>query len=186
MSFTFCPRFTACLAAVLLSIAVADSAALPRSQADAENNAGTNCAWDCKVVDSTFGLELKALISEFRLISLQLNCDQQVDEKCVKQKDLQNSSIKLAALWTWLTGDNPSQGGQNMSEHSFIKSNYWFRKLVERQIEVRVSCSLKPAVDLNGTETSLNDVIAMMLIEEVEQFCRIFNLRDGPLLQTLS
>ena len=170
MSFAFSPHFTACLAALLLSIAVADWDALPGSQANAVSNAGTNCAWDCKVVDSTFGLEMKAHISQFRLISLQLNCDQQVDEKCVNQTDLQNSSIKLAALWTWLTGDNPRQGGQNMSEHSFIKSNYWFRKLVEGQIEVRVSCSLKPSVDFNGTEASLNDVIAMMLIEEVTTF----------------
>ena len=35
---------------------------------------------------------------------------------------------------------------------------------------MRVSCSLKPAIDLNGTEASLNDVIAMMLIEEVATF----------------
>ena len=125
MSFTLSPRFTACLAAVVLSIVVVDSDALPRSQENAESNAGTNCSWDCKVVDSTFGLEMKALISEFRLISLQLNCDQQVDEKCVNQTYLQNSSIKRAALWTWLTGENPSHGGQNMSQHSFIKSNYW-------------------------------------------------------------
>lgn len=170
MSFTFSPHFTAFLAAVLLSIAVGDSDALPGSQANAASNAGTNCAWDCKVVDSTFGLEMKVLFSEFRLISLQLKHDQQVDEKCVNQTDLKNSSIKLAALWTWLTGDNPSHGGQNMSQHSLIKSNYRFRKLVEGQIEVRVSCSLKPAVDLNGTEASLNDVIATMLIEEAAKF----------------
>lgn len=170
MSFTFSPHFTAFLAAVLLFIAVGDSDALPGSQANAASNAGTNCAWDCKVVDSTFGLEMKVLFSEFRLISLQLKHDQQVDEKCVNQTDRKNSSIKLADLWTWLTGDNPSQGGQNMSQHSLIKSNYRFQKLVEGQIEVRVSCSLKPAVDLNGTEASLNDVIAMMLIEEVATF----------------
>ena len=170
MTFAFCPCFTTCLAAVLLSIAVADSDALPRSQASAMNNAGTNCAWDCKVVDSTFGLEMKALISEFRLISLQLKYDQQVDENCLNQTDIQNSSIKLADLWTCLTGDNLSHGGQNMSQHSFIKSNYWFRKLPEGQIEVRVSCFLKRAVDLNNTEASLNDVIAMVLIEEVAKF----------------
>ena len=165
----FFPRFTACLVAVLLSIAVVDSDALPRSQANAESNDGTNCTWDCKVVDSTFGLQMKTLISEFRLISLQLKHDQQVDEKCVNQTDLQNLSIKLADLWTWLTGDNPSHGGQNISQHSFIR-NYWFRKLLEGQMEVRVLCSLKPAVDLNDAKPSLNDVIAMVLIEEVAKF----------------
>ena len=112
MTFAFSPRFTACLAAVLLSIAVADSDALPRSQANVVNNAGTNCAWDCKVADSKFGLEMKALISEFRLISLQLKHDQQVDEKCVNQTDILNSSTKLADLWTWLTGHTLSHDGK--------------------------------------------------------------------------
>ena len=35
---------------------------------------------------------------------------------------------------------------------------------------MRVSCFLKLAVDLNDTGTSLNDVIAMVLIEEVAKF----------------
>ena len=108
-------------------------------QANAVSNAGTNCSWDCKVVDSTFRLEMKALISEFRLISLQLKHDQQVNEKCVNQTDLQNSS--LAELWIWLTGNIPSHGGQNMSQQSFDKSNNWFRKSLEGQIEIgRASC----------------------------------------------
>ena len=171
MSFAFPPRFTACLAAVVLSIAVADSDALPGSQANVASNAGTNCAWDCKVVDSTFGLEMKVLISEFRLISLQLKHDQQVNEKCVNQTDLHNSS--LAELWIWLTGDIPSHGGQNMSQHSVNKSNYWFRKLQEGQIEVAVSCSLKPATDSTDTKAYLNDVIAMVLLEEVAKFVKL-------------
>ena len=171
MSFTLSPCFTACLAAVVLSIAVVDSDALPRSQANAESNAGTKCSWDCKVVDSTFGLEMKALISEFRLISLQLKHNQQVNEKCVNQTDLQNFS--LAELWIWLTGDIPSHGGQNMSQHSFNKSNYWFRKLQEGQIEVGVSCSLKPATDSTDTKPSLNDVIATVLLEEVGKFAEL-------------
>ena len=189
MTFAFSPCFTACLAAVLLSIAVADSNALPRSQANAVNNAGTNCTWDCKVVDSTFGLQMKELISEFRLISLQLKYDQQVDEKCVNQTDKQNSSIKLADVWTCLTGDNPSYGSQNMTQHSFNKSNYWFRKLQEGQIKVGVSCSFKPATDSNDTKASLNDVISMVLMKEVAKFaelshsktafCYKFSARNG-------
>ena len=167
MSFTFPPRFTSCLAAVVLSIAVADSDALPGSQANAASNAETNCAWDCKVVDSTFGLEMKVLISEFRLISLQLKHDQQVNEKCLNQTDLHNSS--LAELWIWLTGDIPSHGGRNMSQQSFNKSNNWFRKSLEGQTEASVSCSVKPATDSNGTKPSLNDVIAMVLMEEVKK-----------------
>ena len=173
MTFAFSPCFTICLAAVLLSIAVADSDTLPRSQADAVNNAGTNCAWDCKVVDSTFGLQMKALISEFRLISLQLRYEQQVDEKCVNQTDIQNSPVKLADLWTCLTGNNLSHDGQNMSQHSFIKSNYWFRKLQEGQIEVGVSCSLKPATESSDTKASLNDVISMVLMKEVAKFAEL-------------
>ena len=114
---------------------------------------------------------MKALISEFRLISLQLKHGQQVNEKCVNQTDLQNSS--LAELWIWLTGDIPSHGGQNMSQHSFNKSNYWFRKLQEGQIEVAVSCSLKPATGSTDTKASLNDVIATALLEEVGKFAEL-------------
>ena len=173
MTFAFFPCFTTCLAAVLLSIAVTDSDALPQSQANAMNNAGANCAWDCKVVDSTFGLQMKELISEFRLISLQLKYDQQVDEKCVNQTDIQNSSIKLADLWACLTGHNPSYGGQNMTQHSFNKSNDRFQKLQEGQIEVGVSCSFKPATDSNDTKASLNDVILMVLMKEIAKFAEL-------------
>ena len=52
MAFAVFVHLIACLAVVLLPIAV-----------DAESNAGTNCAWDCNIIDPKFGLEMKVLIS---------------------------------------------------------------------------------------------------------------------------
>ena len=170
MVFAVFVRLIACLAAVFLSIGATDSPAdaSTRSHANAASIAETICAWDCNVINknSKFGSEMKALISKFRLITVQLKCDQQEDEKCLNHR--RNSS--QAELWIWLTRDILSQGGQNMSQQSFNNSNNWFRKSLEEQIEVGVSCSLKPATDSNDTNPSLNDVIAMVLMEEVEKF----------------
>ena len=173
----------ACSTAVFFSIGTSDSDALSRSQANAANNSGTRCAWDCNVVSSTFGLEMKALISKFRLITLQLKYDQQEAKQCLNQTSLQRNS-SIAELWIWLTGDKPSHDGQNRSLHFFNKSNNWFQKLLEGQIELGVSCSLKPATDSNDTKPSVNDVIAMMLIEEVEKFAE-FSISETALCYKL-
>ena len=56
-----------------------------------------------------------------------------------------------------------------MSQQSFKKSNNWFRKSLEGQIEASLSCSLKPETNSEYTKPSLNDVIAMVLMEEVNK-----------------
>ena len=88
--------------------------------------------------------------------------------------DVLKRNSSLAGFWIWQTCNIPSHGGQNMSQHYFNKSNNWFRKSLEGQIEVGVSCSLKPATDSNDTNPSLNDVIAMVLLEEVANFTKFF------------
>ena len=167
MAFAVFASLIACSAAVFLSIGAIDSDALSRSQANAAINAETRCAWDCNVINSKFVLEMKALIAKFRLIVVQLKYDQHEDEKCLKQTDLPNSWP--AELWTWLTGDIPSHEEQKMSQQSFKKSNNWFRKSLEGQIEASLSGSLKPETNSEYTKPSLNDVIAMVLMEEVNK-----------------
>lgn len=134
MAFAVFASLITCSAAVFLSIGAIDSDALSRSQENAAINAETRCAWDCSVINSRFALEMKALITKFRLIAVELKYDQHEDEKCLKQTGLPNSS--LAELWTWLTGDIPSHDEQKASQQSFKKSNNWFRKSLEGQIEV--------------------------------------------------
>ena len=129
MAFAVFASLIAYSAAVFFSIGTSDSDALSRSQANAANNSGTRCAWDCNVVSSTFGLEMKALISKFRLITLQLKYDQQEAKQCLNQTSLQRNA-SIAELWIWLTGDKPSHDGQNRSLHFFNKSkNCWRGKL---------------------------------------------------------
>ena len=173
MAFAVFVHLIACLAVVLLPIAVDDSDASSPSQANAESNAGTNCAWDCNIIDPKFGLEMKVLISEFKIVTVQLKYEQQEEKQCSHLTDLKRNS-SLAGFWIWQTCNIPSHGGQNMSQHSFNKSNNWFQKSLEGQIEVGVSCSLKPATDSNDTNPSVNDVIAMVLLEEVANFTKFF------------
>ena len=116
---------------------------------------------------------MKVLISEFKIVTVQLKYEQQEEKQCSHLTDLKRNS-SLAGFWIWQTCNIPSHGGQNMSQHYFNKSNNWFRKSLEGQIEVGVSCSLKPATDSNDTNHSLNDVIAMVLLEEVANFTKFF------------
>ena len=169
MAFAVFVHLIACLAAALLPIAVDDSDASSPSQANAERNAGTKCAWDCNIIDPNFELEMKALISEVKIVTARLIYEQQEEKQCSNQTDLRRNS-SLAEFWIWQTCHIPSHGGQNMSQHSFNKSDNWFQKSLEGQIEVGVSCSVKPAADSNDTNPSVNDVTATVLLEEVANF----------------
>ena len=176
MVFAFFIRLTACLVAVVLLIVAAESdVSFIRSKANEARHADKSCVWDCKVVDSNFGLQMKTLISEFRLITVKLNYKHEEDKECLNPKNQQNSTIKPAEIWSWLTGNIPSNGGKNITQYSFnvSESNSWFRKSPEGQVEVGVSCSLKPASNSNDTKPSVNDVIAMVLMEEVAKFAEL-------------
>ena len=171
MAFAVFVHLIACIAVALLPIAIDDSNASSPSQANAESNAGTKCAWDCNIIDPKLGLEMKALISEFKIVTVRLKYEQQEEKQCSNQTDLKRNSSP-AEFWIWQTCHIPSHGGQNMSQHYFNKSNNWFQKSLEGQIEVGVSCSLKPAADSNDTNPSVNDLIAMVLLEEVANFTK--------------
>lgn len=171
MAFAVFVRLIACIAVALLPIAIDDSNASSPSQANAKSNAGTKCAWDCNIIDPKLGLEMKALISEFKIVTVRLKYEQQEEKQCSNHTDLKWNSSP-AESWIWQTCNIPSHGGQNMSQHYFNKSNNWFQKSLEGQIEVGVSCSLKPATDSNDTNPSVNDVIAMVLLEEVANFTK--------------
>lgn len=176
MVFAFFRRLTACLVAVVLLIVAAESdVSFIRSKANEARHADKSCVWDCKVVDSEFGSQMKTLISEFRLITVKLNYKHEEDKECLNPKNQQNSTIKPAEIWSWLTGNIPSNGGKNITQYSFnvSESNSWFRKSPEGQVEVGVSCSLKPASNSNDTKPSVNDVIAMVLMEEVAKFAEL-------------
>ena len=168
MAFAFFLCFETCLAAAFLSFTVADSDVSSRSQANAASNSETTCAWNCKVIDSKFGSNMLVLTSKFKITDLQLTYKQQEGEKCLNQTDLHNSS--LAELWKWLTGDIPSDGGQSITQQFFNTSNNCYRNPLEGQIAVGISCSLKPAANSNAIETNLNDVIALVVMEEVARF----------------
>lgn len=87
MVFAFFIRLTACLVAVVLLILAAESdVSFIRSKANEARHADKSCVWDCKVVGSKFGLQMKTLISEFRLITVKLNYEHEEDKECLNPK----------------------------------------------------------------------------------------------------
>ena len=119
------------------------------------------------IVDSDFGKDMKKLVTEYSLITMDLAFEQRVDETCLNQTGLYNST-KPADSWTWLT-ENSRSRGKNISKQSTggNGSVIWFRKSLEGEIEVTVSCDFRPTNDsaVSDAPDSLNDLIAMLLIE---------------------
>lgn len=140
------------------------------------------CDWDCVVVDSEFGKAMKKLISEYRLVTLDLTFEQRVDQKCLNQTNLYNST-KPADIWTWLSDDSDIRG-KNMTKQSIGENSSvtWFRKSFEGQKEVTVVCDLRLTKDsaVNDTRPSLNDRIALVLMEEAANATELFY--SGPIL----
>ncbi|KAL9988867.1 hypothetical protein ACROYT_G003358 [Oculina patagonica] len=130
----------------------------------------SRCEWQCVVVDSDFGEDMKKLITEYELITLDLKFEQRVDDKCLNQTHLYNAT-KPASIWTWLTNNNPSRG-KNTSRQIIEDSGSvtWVRKAFEGQTEVQVLCDLRLTNDStpnNAWAASLNDLIALAIMEEV-------------------
>ena len=124
------------------------------------------CDWSCKVGDSNFGWQMKTLLSENRLVSLNIKCEQRVDEKCLNKADFLNS-IKLAEVWTWIGHHDQGKVVRSESKHVSNNAVILFEKTLEGQIEVAVSCSVKQIKDQSDKRPSLNDVITDVLTEEV-------------------
>ena len=131
----------------------------------------SRCDLQCVVVGSNFGKDMKKLITEYRLITLDLKFEQRVDKKCLNQTNVYNVT-KPADIWTWLADnrDNP-QKGKYISRQPIGNdgSVAWFRKSFEGQIEVRVLCDLR-ITTLNNTDNTpapLNDLIALVIMKDV-------------------
>lgn len=122
--------------------------------------------WSCNVSDSNFGWQMKTLLSENRLVSLNIKCEQRVDAKCLNKADFLNS-IKFAEVWTWIGHHDQGKVVRSESKHVGNNAVILFEKTLEGQIEVAVSCSVKQIEDQSDRRPSLNDVIADVLTEEV-------------------
>ena len=147
-----------------------------QSQSQAKLDHGVNfglngnenkCDWvDCTVEDPKFGQDMKKLLSEYSLVTLDLKFDQRVHEECFNQTNLYNSTIP-AKLWIWLAWNNQIRW-KNTSEQLHSGLDILSTKSFEGQLsEVTVVCFLRPYNDCDLTaRPSLNDLIAQTLIEK--------------------
>lgn len=122
------------------------------------------CKWDCIIVDSAnFGTDMKTLIGKYRLITIDLLFERCLDDKCTNQTATFNST-RTALNWMWSTANflNADQSGNNVKR---------FSKSLEGHKQAKVLCSLKVSEDVanNGTEPSINDLIATAMMEEVQR-----------------
>ena len=125
------------------------------------------CNWKCVVVDSAdFVPDMKVLISNYRIVSLHLTLRKYVDESCLNQTEFFSSS-RLAKAWIWSTVSTHVKNVFYLPDSSGIL----FRKSIEGQIEGKVKCTFNLSRDQPTQQvySSLNDLIAKALMEEVEE-----------------
>ncbi len=142
---------------------------------DTFGNHTSRCNWECVVVNKSndFVTEMKAGLSKYRIVSLDLTLRQYVDDKCLNQTDSYSAS-KLADAWMWSTAVNTVTHEKNVfyrpgSNGSSVTS---FSKSVQGEIKRKVACTFNLSMDPTTQQlhSSINDVIANVLMEEVEEF----------------
>ena len=133
------------------------------------------CNWTCVVDNKStdFVEEIKARLGKFRIVSLDLTLRQYVDDKCLNQTDFYNSS-KPADAWMWSTLNTLTHEKNVFYRHQ-VGSNgssvTLFIKSVQGQIKGNVICTFNLSKDPNSQQphSSINDLIAKVLMEEVEE-----------------
>lgn len=157
-----------CKATGALSQSLTDT--VESSNSDTFGKLTARCNWKCVVVQTTdFVPEMKVLISNYRIVSLDLKLREYVDDSCLNQTDSYSSS-RLAKVWIWSTVGTHEKnvfyppGSDGSSAMLFSKS-------VEGQIEGKVACTFNLSGDPTTQKlySSLNDLIAKVLMEEVEE-----------------
>lgn len=90
-----------CKATGALSQSLTDT--VESSNSDTFGKLTARCSWKCVVVQTTdFVPEMKVLISNYRIVSLDLKLREYVDDSCLNQTDSYSSS-RLAKVWIWST-----------------------------------------------------------------------------------
>lgn len=113
---------------------------------------------------------MMALIEKNRLIPLDLNFNRHLDNWCTNQSESLNLT-KPAGIWLWST-TNALDSNENVTDPSDPergKSTTWYSRSVEKFMKVNVSCSFEPSQNeiVQVTDTSIDDVIATVLVEKV-------------------
>lgn len=158
-----------CLATGALSQSITEIVESSATNSDLFGKLQGRCNWKCVVVESASILpEMKILISNNRIVSLHLTLTgKYVDESCQNQTEFLSSS-RVAKAWIWSTVSNQVKNVFYLpgSDNS---SGIFFSKSFEGQIEAKIACTFNLSKDQSTNQLSLNDLIAKVLMEEVEE-----------------
>ena len=112
---------------------------------------------------------MKELISNYRIVSLHLTLRKNIDDSCLNQTEFLSSS-RLAEAWIWSTVSTQVKNVFNLPG-SDDSPGILFSKSVEGQIEGKIACTFNLYRDQPTKQlySSFNDLIAKVLMEEVEK-----------------
>lgn len=155
-----------CLATAALSQSITEI--VESSNSDVFGKLKARCNWKCVAAESAnFVPEMKVLISNYRIVSLHLNLRKYIDGSCRNQTEVLSSSI-LSKTWIWSTISTQVKNEFHLPVGD-DSSGILFSKSVEGHIEAKLACTFNLSRDQPTNQLSLNDLIAKVLMEEVEE-----------------
>ena len=137
---------------VLLCFAVLILAAFTCAQAegptdynhDQDNNSfdkNTICYWDCTVISSDFPVQTKTDIVTNTLITLVVNYETNVDEKCVNRASQISSNNAIKHFKLWLPAINTHYTLNHAIERA-LDLIFQFPRYAKQNTEIKAVCSL--------------------------------------------
>ncbi|XP_068755280.1 uncharacterized protein [Montipora capricornis] len=125
-----------------------------RNKKESSNN--TKCCWNCTVIDSDFPERWKTAFGKKRLITLVVNFERKVNEKCIQQTSESSGNI-TEYFEVWL----PTNNNLSTLDHAIQRLfNYIFSGQTDGQANMKAVCNLDMATDSTASSTTTNDLMS--------------------------
>lgn len=154
LSFTVFVVHFACMQADISSAVSEYNGNTLRSYKGSSNN--TKCRWNCKVIDSDFPERWKTAFGKKRLITLVVNYERKVNEKCI-QKTSESSGNTTEYFEVWLPTNNHLSTFDHAIQRLF---NSIFSGQTDGKANMKAVCSLDMATDTIASSTTTNDFLS--------------------------
>ena len=125
-----------------------------RSKKETSNN--TKCRWNCTVIDSDFPQRSKTAFDKNRLITLVVNYERKVNEKCIQQtSESSGNTTKYFEVWL------PANNNLSTLDHAIQRLfNYIFSGQTDGQANMKAVCNLDMATNSTASSTTTNDLLS--------------------------
>ncbi|XP_068755275.1 uncharacterized protein [Montipora capricornis] len=144
----------ACMQTYTSSVASEYNGNTLRSYKGSSNN--TKCRWNCTVIDSDFPERSKTTFDKNRLITLVVNYERKVTEKCIQQTS-ESSGNTTEYFQVWL----PTNNNLSTLDHGMQPLfNYIFSGQSNGQANMKAVCNLDMATDTIASSTTTNDFLS--------------------------